>query len=500
MLIVVSSRIFAISFISLVYFKFLLAISSIMHASELLDAGMEPTWAHERRFQLHRKKLQQIRGRSIAPATQPASTNRTSLPRLKALSYLEAERQEAIKRENALLMQKLVTIAEGKKQHKARRSLEPRSLNEYLRKKEEDRIKAENEAFSRRITEKEGEISKRKLDLSFFDSERYKRQISKTHILKSQLRAVRLNPLTDSDSEAKGNSSGREQRTKRSPKAYQRPNELSPLNRTMPAIEPGKLQDRTMDTKGEVAVIVDGKKAKKRAKGLNETTEARAQGKSLQTSVLTQTLTKRKSEKVPNSTINQAEISGDSYKTVPFIAPKSTTKITPTKSPMTEGKEEKKESEQAVKTTENQPIEPIEKQEIQRVSPKPPSEKPNIVSPVPLAEDQEEPVKEDVPSPKVETPLNEANTTVLKASSPEPQLTTALPNTVEAAEPPKSIDVQDDAPLIAPVEPTSDNIEVPLPVPEAQTEVAALPPSADDQKPEPLKEAPQSPTEAQPSS
>jgi hypothetical protein len=167
---------------------------------------------------------------------------------------------------------------------------------------------------------------------------------------------------------------------------------------------------------------------------------------------------------------------------------------------MAEGKEEKKESEQAVKTTENQPIEPIEKQEIQRVSPKPPSEKSNSVSPVPLAEDRKEPVKEDVPSPKVETPLNEANTTVLKASSPEPQPTTALPNTVEAAEPPKSVDVQDDAPLIAPLEPASDNIEVPLPVPEAQTEVAASPPSADDQKPEPIKEAPQSPTEVQPSS
>lgn len=444
-----------------------------MYASELLDAGMEPTWAHERRFQLHRKKLQQIRGRSLVPVSQPVSATRTSLPRLKAPSFLEAERQEAIKRENALLMQKLVTIAEGKKLRKARRSLEPRSLNEYLRKKEEDRIKAENDAFSRRLMEKAGEISKRQLDLSFFESQRYKRQISKTQILKSQLKGIRPNPLTDSDSEAKGNGSAGEQLTKRSPKAYQRPNELSPLNRTVPAMELAALQETAMDTKGEIAVLVDGKKTKRRAKGLNETTEGRVQGKQLQTSVLSQPLSKR--------TIEQSATESTARKPVP-PAPKSTTdKVTPKKSPV-RGKEQMQGESTAENALSEQPA----------LSPVPLQLPEKAVSP--LAEERKanqtlETVKEETPNPPVSESAEVDEATAFKPSPQEPPPVSTVP---EAAELPKSSAEEVAQPSSVEQADTNAGNQAPVPVPE--TEVAAVSPPAD---PQPVQEALQTPLEEQ---
>lgn len=443
-----------------------------MYASELLDAGMEPTWAHERRFQLHRKKLQQIRGRSLVPATQPVSATRTSLPRLKALSFLEAERQEAIKRENALLMQKLVTIAEGKKLRKARRSLEPRSLNEYLRKKEEDRIKTENEAFSRRLLEKGGEISKRKLDLSFFESQRYMRQISKAQILKSQLKGVRPNPLTDSDSETKGNGSAREQLSKRSPKAYARPNELSPLNRTAPVRELEGLREKAMDTKGEVAVLVEGKKTQRRAKGLNETAEGRMQGKQLQASMLTQPLSKKTDKRATEAT-------GSGRKPAPPVVPKSTSK----------------KGEQMLETEAGNQL----------------SELPARSPPLP---------EETAPLPEKTAHLPEQTASLPEETAPLPGETAPLPEqtvplpeqTVLLSEQAKEATAQETAPMQAPIEtafesspqepPVSSATELPKSSAEAvvqdsveQTEShaenqAPLPVPGTEIKPEPVQEAP----------
>ena len=250
-----------------------------MYASDLLEAGMESNWAHERRFQQHLKKLKQIRKQ---PLSQPIPS---SSPRTRGISFFEAERLESIKRENALLMRKLMSIAEGKVTRGNRKSLEPRSLNEYLRKKESDRIRMENEAFSRRLQEKEGFISKKKLDLSFFESQKYKRQISKTYILRSQVQGrnmVKPNPLTDSDSTG-------DLRTKRSPKAYQRTTDLSPLNMTLPVMEDGKGRNR-METKGELAVI-SGKKGENKGK---------MQGKTLQMSVLNQKKNQEKGQSEGN--------------------------------------------------------------------------------------------------------------------------------------------------------------------------------------------------------
>jgi len=370
-------------------------------------------------------------------------------------------------------MQKLVTIAEGKKLRKARRSLEPRSLNEYLRKKEEDRIKAENDAFSRRLMEKAGEISKRQLDLSFFESQRYKRQISKTQILKSQLKGIRPNPLTDSDSEAKGNGSAGEQLTKRSPKAYQRPNELSPLNRTVPAMELAALQEKAMDTKGEIAVLVDGKKTKRRAKGLNETTEGRVQGKQLQTSVLSQPLSKR--------TIEQSATESTARKPIP-PAPKSTTdKVTPKKSPV-RGKEQTQVESTAENALSEQPA----------LSPVPPQLPEKAVSP--LVEERKanqtlETVKEETPYPPVSESAEVDEATAFKPSPQEPPPVSTVPETAEL---PKSSAEEVAQPSSVEQADTNAGNQAPVPVPE--TEVAVVSPPAD---PQPVQEALQTPLEEQ---
>ena len=55
----------------------------------------------------------------------------------------------------------------------------PRSLNLGVRKKENDRIERENQAFAKRLFDKAGSLSKKKMDEEFFSHLRYRKQIQK---------------------------------------------------------------------------------------------------------------------------------------------------------------------------------------------------------------------------------------------------------------------------------------------------------------------------------
>ena len=80
-------------------------------------------------------------------------------------------------RENAILLNKLVDISQGKwssvhgpstnKQLKKRNaaSVGPRSLNISVRRKENERIERENHAFAKRLFQNNSSISKQKLDV-----------------------------------------------------------------------------------------------------------------------------------------------------------------------------------------------------------------------------------------------------------------------------------------------------------------------------------------------
>ena len=53
----------------------------------------------------------------------------------------------------------------------------PRSLNIGVRKKENDRIERENHAFAKRLFDKAGNLSKKRMDEDFFNHAKYKKQI-----------------------------------------------------------------------------------------------------------------------------------------------------------------------------------------------------------------------------------------------------------------------------------------------------------------------------------
>lgn len=127
----------------------------IMHSSLLFNASKDASWVNARRLQQHHKKLQEIRSRSVQAL--PTTSLRHSL---KGISYLEAERLYTIKRDNRLLMKKLVSIAESKGDRSKPGLGVLRSMNLAVRKREDDRIRAENYNFGKRLVHIEGSPTK----------------------------------------------------------------------------------------------------------------------------------------------------------------------------------------------------------------------------------------------------------------------------------------------------------------------------------------------------
>lgn len=98
------------------------------------------------------------------------------------------EKNILINRSNQILLNKLVDISHGKwlsVQPKTKvaemMSTGPKSLNVGLRKRENDRIERENQAFAKRLfsKQKEGSLSKKKMDEDYFNYLKYKKQIMK---------------------------------------------------------------------------------------------------------------------------------------------------------------------------------------------------------------------------------------------------------------------------------------------------------------------------------
>ena len=117
-----------------------------MHNSLLFNASKDASWINARRLQQHHKKLQEIRSRSVQAL--PTTSLRHSL---KGISYLEAERLYTIKRDNRLLMRKLVSIAESKGDRSKPGLGVLRSMNLAVRKREDDRIRSENYNLGKRL-------------------------------------------------------------------------------------------------------------------------------------------------------------------------------------------------------------------------------------------------------------------------------------------------------------------------------------------------------------
>ena len=55
----------------------------------------------------------------------------------------------------------------------------PKSLNIGVRKLQNDKIERENHAFAKRLFDKSGSLSKKKMDEEYFNHMKYRRQIQK---------------------------------------------------------------------------------------------------------------------------------------------------------------------------------------------------------------------------------------------------------------------------------------------------------------------------------
>ena len=119
------------------------------------------------------------------------------------------EKNIDLNRENAILLNKLVDISQGKwssvhgpatnKQLKKRNaaSVGPRSLNISVRRKENERIERENHAFAKRLFQNASSISKQKLDLQYNQQLELRNRIRKVKKPLPNLggRATQLPPL-----------------------------------------------------------------------------------------------------------------------------------------------------------------------------------------------------------------------------------------------------------------------------------------------------------------
>ena len=100
---------------------------------------------------------------------------------------MKNEKSAEINRENQILLNKLVEISNGKwtsvakapKVAKKKEVGNKRSLNYERRKKEFERIERENMAIAQRLFNKQGSISKKKMDQDYGVHKKYKKQIQK---------------------------------------------------------------------------------------------------------------------------------------------------------------------------------------------------------------------------------------------------------------------------------------------------------------------------------
>ena len=86
-----------------------------------------------------------------------------------------------INRHNQILLNRLVDISHGKwlsvqPKNRASETFGPRSLNVIARKRENERIERENQAFAKRLfaRQKEGSFSVKKMEEDFMKQQRYK--------------------------------------------------------------------------------------------------------------------------------------------------------------------------------------------------------------------------------------------------------------------------------------------------------------------------------------
>lgn len=160
-----------------------------MNAPTYIEKNLGKQRDVEKQMELHNKKLQEIQDRNKKKKKQADKNMSTKIKDNKAKThgFMKNEKNAEINRENQILLNKLVEISNGKWTSVAKATKAPkkkevstkRSLNYERRKKEFERIERENMAIAQRLFNKQGSISKKKMDQDYGVHKKYKKQIQK---------------------------------------------------------------------------------------------------------------------------------------------------------------------------------------------------------------------------------------------------------------------------------------------------------------------------------
>lgn len=139
-----------------------------MHSFATLDSKPSSMWYTQHCFDLHRKKIADIK-------TRPAQLPRGELHKSHSTPRIPSIRVAEIQRENEILLKKIVDINSGKVtsslslsvMRSSDESLLPESLNELYRKREHERILGENRALMLRLLTEKPALSVKRLEADF---------------------------------------------------------------------------------------------------------------------------------------------------------------------------------------------------------------------------------------------------------------------------------------------------------------------------------------------
>lgn len=146
-----------------------------MNAPTYIEKNLGKKRDAEKMMELHNKKLKEIQAREIKKKelVDQEMSSKIKDTKVKTNGFHKNEKNAEINRENQILLNKLVEISNGKwssvakaekKPVKKKPVVEKKSLNYERRKKEFERIERENMAIAQRLFNKQGSISKKKMD------------------------------------------------------------------------------------------------------------------------------------------------------------------------------------------------------------------------------------------------------------------------------------------------------------------------------------------------
>lgn len=161
-----------------------------MNAPTYIEKNLGKKREDERRMEMHAKKLKEIQAKEVKKKklVDDNYSSKIKETKTKTKGFMKNEKNAEINRENQILLNKLVEISNGKwssvSKPVVKKKAKPvgppkKSLNYERRKKEFERIERENMAIAQRLFNKQGSISKKKMDAEYGVHKKYKKQIQK---------------------------------------------------------------------------------------------------------------------------------------------------------------------------------------------------------------------------------------------------------------------------------------------------------------------------------